>query len=169
MATLLLTRSEVEQPLHVPRLAAALRTAFQAYSTDPALRAQRARTALPGPGTATVLFPGLAPGVPAYSVKVHAKFPAERPAIRGVLCLHDVQRGDLLAVMDSTHLTAVRTGLAGALAADVLARQDADAVAVVGAGVQGEHQLRSLARLRPLRQVWAYDTEHGRAEAFAAR
>lgn len=169
MATLLLTRYEVEQSLDVGRLAAALRTAFQAYSTDPALRAQRARTALPGPGTATVLFPGLAPGVPAYTVKVHAKFPAERPAIRGVLCLHDMQRGDLLAVMDSTHLTAVRTGLAGALAADVLARRDADTAAVIGAGVQGEHQLRSLARLRPLRRIWAYDTQREHAEAFATR
>ena len=55
-----------------------------------------------------MLFPGLAPDVPAYTVKVHAKFPAQEPAIRGVLCLHATQTGELLAVMDSTYLTAVR-------------------------------------------------------------
>lgn len=169
MPTLLLTRSAVETVLDPPTLAAALRTAFLAYSADPGLRAARVRSSLPGPGTATVLFPGLVPGIPAYTVKVHAKFPAERPAIRGVLCLHDLETGALLAVMDSTHLTAVRTGLAGALAADALARADADAVAVVGAGVQGEHQLRSLAGLRRLRRASVYDTAPGRAEAFAAR
>lgn len=87
MRTLLLTRSEVERSLDPTGLAAGLRAAFQAYFTDPTLRAQRVRAALPGPGTATVLFPGLAPGVPAHTVKVHAKFPAERPAIGGVLCL----------------------------------------------------------------------------------
>ena len=169
MTTLLLTRSEVERALDVPALAGALRAAFAAYSTDDGARALRVRASLPGPGTATVLFPGVVAGVPAYTVKVHAKFPAERPAIRGVLCLHDVETGALLAVMDSTHLTAVRTGLAGALAAHTLARADADTVAIVGAGVQGEHQLRALSRLRPLRRVRAYDTDPARSAAYATR
>jgi ornithine cyclodeaminase len=107
------------------------------------------------------------PGVPAYTVKIHAKFPDEIPAIRGVLCLHDVASGALLAVMDSTHLTAVRTGVAGALAAHVLALPDADTAAVIGAGVQGIFQLRALATLRPLRQVRVYDILPERADTFA--
>ncbi|HKA28535.1 MAG TPA: ornithine cyclodeaminase family protein [Candidatus Binatia bacterium] len=169
MATLLLTRSEVERLVDPAALVADLSAAFRAYSTTPGLRAQRVRSSLNDRGSATVLFPGTVAGIPAYTVKVHAKFPDQRPAIRGVLCLHDAHTGDLLAVMDSTHLTAVRTGLAGALAADVLARAGAETVAVVGAGMQGEHQLRSLAMLRPLSRVWAYDTRPEQAQAFAAR
>jgi ornithine cyclodeaminase len=61
----------------------------------------------------------------------------------------------------------MRTGIAGALAADVLARPDADTVAVVGAGVQGSFQLRALARMRTLRHVTVYDTAPDRATAFA--
>jgi ornithine cyclodeaminase len=114
-----------------------------------------------------VLFPGVAPGIPAYTVKVHAKFPRQQPAIRGVLCLHDAETGDLLAVMDSTYLTSVRTGLAGALAAHVLACPDADVAAIVGAGVQGVQQLRSLAALRSLRLVRSYDVVAERAATFA--
>jgi ornithine cyclodeaminase len=114
-----------------------------------------------------VLFPGTAAGIPAYTVKVHAKFPEEIPAIRGVLCLHATANGDLLAVMDSTYLTAVRTGVSGALAAHVLARPDADSVAVIGAGVQGTFQLRALATLRPVRQVRVFDTVPDRADSFA--
>ena len=124
MGTLVLTKSEVEKLLEPTELLPELRRAFVAYSASPNERARRVRSRLPGPGTATVLFPGVASGVPAYTVKVHAKFPDQRPAIRGVLCLHAAETGDLLAVMDSTYLTAVRTGLAGALAADVLARRD---------------------------------------------
>lgn len=169
MPTLVLTRSEVEALLDPRALVSALRAAFRAYSLDPCLRAQRVRAALSGPGTATVLFPGTVPDIPAYTVKVHAKFPAERPAIRGVLCLHDLQSGDLLAVMDSMQLTAVRTGLCGALAADVLARPAADTVAVVGAGVQGEHQLRALRMLRPIRRAWVFDTVRERAASYAER
>jgi ornithine cyclodeaminase len=85
------------------------------------------------------------------------------------VCLHDIHTGALLAVMDSTHLTAMRTGVAGALAADVLARRDADNVAVVGAGVQGTYQLRALARMRTIRQVWVFDTVPDRADTFASR
>ena len=167
--TLLLTRSEVEALLDPAALAPALRAGFRAYSAAGASRAERVRAALPGPGTATVLFPGVVAGIPAWSVKVHAKFPAEHPAIRGVLCLHDAETGALLALMDSTHLTAVRTGLAGAIAADALARRDAATVAVVGAGAQGEHQLRGLARLRRLDRVAIYDTRAEHAQAFARR
>ncbi|HVH25312.1 MAG TPA: ornithine cyclodeaminase family protein [Vicinamibacterales bacterium] len=167
MGTLLLTKSEVEKLLEPAELLPALRRAFVAYSANPNERARRVRSRLPGPGTATVLFPGVTPGVPAYTVKVHAKFPDQSPAIRGVLCLHATDTGDLLAVMDSTHLTAVRTGLAGALAADVLARRDTNTAAVVGAGVQGRYQLRFLAALRQLKQAWVSDVVPERAVAFA--
>jgi ornithine cyclodeaminase len=109
----------------------------------------------------------MAPGVPAYTVKVHAKFPNETPAIRGVLCLHDLATGSLLAVMDSTYLTALRTGIAGALASHILARPASDLIAIIGAGVQGTFQLRALAKLRPLRHVRVYDILPQRAETFA--
>lgn len=167
--TLLLTRSETEVLIEPETVLADLRIAFRDYSLDRGVRAQRVRSAVSGPGTATVLFPGTATDIPAYTVKVHAKFPAEQPAIRGLLCLHDRQTGQLLAVMDSTHLTAVRTGLSSALATDVLARRDARAVAVIGAGTQGDHQLRSLYRMRPIGAVRVYDTAPDRAAAFADR
>lgn len=169
MRTLLLTRSETEILLEPGALLADLRAAFRGYSLDRGVRAQRVRSALSGPGTSTVLFPGTATDIPAYTVKVHAKFPEQQPAIRGVLCLHDSQTGGLLAVMDSTHLTAVRTGLSSALAANVLARHDAGSVAVIGAGMQGEHQLRSLHLMRQIGVVRVYDTAPDRALAFAER
>lgn len=165
--TLLLTRSDVETLLEPMALLPGLWRAFVAYSTHAGEKARRVRSSLPGPGTVTVLFPGVTAGVPAYTVKVHAKFPDQTPAIRGVLCLHAVDTGELLAVMDSTHLTAVRTGLAGALAADVLAGKDADTVAVIGAGVQGRCQLRCLAAFRPLRRAAIYDVVPARAIALA--
>jgi ornithine cyclodeaminase len=71
--------------------------------------------------------------------------------------------------MDSTYLTAVRTGLAGAVAADVLARTDASTVAIVGAGVQGEWQLRTLPLARSLTRATVFDIIPERSRSFAAR
>ena len=155
MSTLLLTRSEVERVLDGTVLVEQLRAAFIAYPpVTPLVRIVCGPISQPNAGTATVYFPGTVAGLPIYTVKVHAKFPGQTPAIRGVLCLHDVNTGELLAIMDSTYVTAIRTGSAGALAAHVLARRDADTVAIVGAGVQGTFQLRALARMRTLRHVW---------------
>src|SRR5688500_14790566 len=107
---MLLTRTDVEELLDATALVEELRDGFVAYSATRVGRAARVRALLPrGDGTATVLFPGTVPGLSAYTVKVHAKFPAQTPAIRGVVCLHDIHTGALLAVMDSTHLTAMRT------------------------------------------------------------
>ncbi len=168
--TILLTRPDVEPLLHMPALLPQLRQAFRSYSLERSIPAQRVRSALPGgehASSATLLFPGLLPAIPAYTVKVHAKFPDQQPAIQGVLLLHDLTTGQLLAIMDSTAITAVRTGLAGALAADVLARPDASRVAIIGAGVQGQLQLRCLALVRKLSQVWVYDVMSEKAKAFA--
>jgi ornithine cyclodeaminase/alanine dehydrogenase-like protein (mu-crystallin family) len=69
--------------------------------------------------------------------------------------------------MDSTYLTAVRTGLADALAAHVLATPNATAVAVIGAGVQGTQLLQALASLRPLQKAWVHDTDRQKSATYA--
>src|SRR5262245_2733638 len=119
----------------------------------------------PGP-SGMLLAPGLAPGIPAYSVTVHAKFPAGDPAIRGVLVLHALATGEPLAVMESSYLTALRTGLAGAVGADVLAVAGANRAAIIGAGVQGRAQLRALRLVRPIHSVPVFDNSPDAVERF---
>jgi ornithine cyclodeaminase len=165
--TLLLNRTDVRGLLDLDRCLAALRAGFLAPPSPTSAR--RTRTDLPGPGTATALLPGLVEGVPAYTVKVNAKFPGASPALRGVVCLHDLATGELLALLDSATVTAYRTGLAAALGTHALARPGADAVAVVGAGAQSALVLAGLRRLRPVRELLVTDLAPGRAEAFAAR
>ena len=169
MNTLILTRSEVMRLVNPATLIEPMRMAFCDYSERQLIPGRRFFTPLNGPGDAMILAPGLTPGVPAYTVKVHAKFPDQQPAINGVLLLHDLQTGALMAVMDSTYLTAVRTGLGAALATNLLANPDAGSVAIIGAGVQGEFQLRYLSILRPLIRVTVYDIDTARADAYAAR
>lgn len=164
--TLLLSRSDLAALLDVASCLGALREGFLAV--PPGIDPQRVRTGLPGPGTATALIPGLVDGIPAYTVKVNAKFPAARPALRGVVCLHDAGSGELLALLDSATVTAWRTGLAAAIATDALARPAAASVAVIGAGAQAALVLRGLAALRPWARLTVCDLDRDRAEAFAA-
>jgi ornithine cyclodeaminase/alanine dehydrogenase-like protein (mu-crystallin family) len=169
MRTLLLTRSDVSRNLQALTLLEDLREAFRTDALARTVAPQRARASLHAEGTAMVLFPGSLPGIPAYTVKVHAKFPGQTPAIQGVVQLHDLATGSLLAIMDSGHLTALRTGVVGALSADVLARPDASRVALIGAGRQAVLQLKSLRLVRSLNHVRVYDSEPERALSFATR
>ncbi|MFI6436826.1 ornithine cyclodeaminase family protein [Streptomyces sp. NPDC050759] len=163
--TLLLTRGDLEAVLDPEACIDALREGFR---QGVPIAGQRVRTDLPFPGTATALIPGLLPGVPAYTVKVNAKFPAARPALRGVICLHSGADGELLALLDSATVTAWRTGLAAALGTHVLAGRG-DVVGVIGAGAQAELMVRGLAVLRPRSALVVQDTSADRAAEFAAR
>lgn len=166
----MLTRSEVEQALSPADLLDALRGAFAAYSMQRCIDAMRVPMPLPQQRTGAsvmLLAPGLVPAIPAYSVKVHAKFPGEDPAIQGVLILHDLETGAPLAILESSYLTAVRTGLAGALAADVLALPNARGVAIIGAGVQARSQLTALRMAREITSVHVFDASSEAAQRFA--
>ncbi|MEV6868997.1 ornithine cyclodeaminase family protein [Streptosporangium subroseum] len=137
-----------------------------------AVPGQRIRTDLPFPGTATALIPGLLSGIDAYTVKVNAKFPGARPALRGVICLHSGQDGELLALLDSATITAWRTGLAAALGTHVLAAVDPEeraVLGVIGAGAQAELMVLGLRRLRRVGGLVVHDIDPARAASFAAR
>lgn len=167
MDTLLLTRTEVQSLLDPLELRPSLEAAFASYSLTRHIPAQRARSILPQDNTSVMLlFPGLVSNIPAYTVKDHAKFPSQSPSIKGVINLHDLETGQLLAIMDSTYITAVRTGLSGALGTHLLARTHAKNVAIIGAGVQGTIQLRSLNYFREISNVFVYDTSLEKAASF---
>ncbi|MFK4104174.1 ornithine cyclodeaminase family protein [Streptomyces sp. NPDC019531] len=165
--TLLLTRGDLEALLEPEACVDALREGFRDAEAVP-VAGQRVRTDLPFPGTATALLPGLLPGVPAYTVKVNAKFPSARPALRGVICLHSGADGELLALLDSATVTAWRTGFAAALGTHLLAGPG-EAVGVIGAGAQAEVMVRGLVALRPRSALFVHDTSADRAAEFAAR
>ncbi|MGW2265741.1 ornithine cyclodeaminase family protein [Streptomyces koyangensis] len=169
--TLLLTRNDLETLLDPANCLAALREAFRTAGVSP-VPGQRVVTGLPFPGTATALLPGLLPGVEAYTVKVNAKFPGARPALRGVVCLFGGADGALLALLDSATVTAWRTGLAAALGTHLLASPGpagGAAAGVIGAGAQADLMVRGLRALRPCGELLVHDVDPERAASFAAR
>lgn len=142
---------------------------MRAYAGGGQPRGKRTHSPIPSvtPQSVMIVFPGLVPGIPAYTVKINAKLPEATPSVRGLISLHDLETGALLAVMDSIAITAIRTGLIGGVAADVLARRSISTVAMIGAGTQGREQLRALRLVRSFGRVRIYDTNTSRAEALA--
>ena len=108
-----------------------------------------------------------------FVAKANANFSANPkryglPTIQGVLILCDATTGELLALIDSIEITALRTGAATAVAARKLARTDSHILTVCGCGRQGHLQLQSLMHVLPVETVFANDREAGSAQRFAA-
>jgi ornithine cyclodeaminase/alanine dehydrogenase-like protein (mu-crystallin family) len=162
---ILLSASDVARLLDHRELLGQLRAAMCAYAAG-GVPGKRTHSPIPAsaPHSVMIVFPGLVPGIPAYTVKINAKLPESSPSVRGLIALNDLETGRLLAVMDSIRITEVRTALVGALAADALARKTIETVAVIGAGVQGRAQLRALRLVRSFDAVRVYDSVTGRAQ-----
>ncbi|MEL7504607.1 MAG: ornithine cyclodeaminase family protein [Cyanobacteria bacterium J06554_6] len=91
------------------------------------------------------------------------------PTVLSTISAYDPASGHLLAVVDGTFLTALRTGAASALASRHLARPDSRVLGLVGAGAQAVTQLHALSRGFDLKQVWVYDIDPDVMTSFAER
>jgi alanine dehydrogenase len=106
-----------------------------------------------------------------FVAKANANFPSNPkkhglPTIQGVIILCDANSGELLALIDSIEITALRTGAATAVAARKLARADSRALTICGCGMQGEIQLQSLLHVLPIKTIYAYDLDSAAAQRF---
>jgi alanine dehydrogenase len=87
------------------------------------------------------------------------------PTVSGLVLLSDASNGMPVAVLEAGAVTALRTGAAAVLAAEVLGRPDADAASVIGAGVNGRAVARTFVARG--RDVMVWDVDAGRAERTA--
>lgn len=86
------------------------------------------------------------PGNPARGLDTHL----------GSVLLHDGDTGELLAVVNAAAVTAIRTAAVSAVATRLLAREDAQSLAILGSGVQARHHLEALPLVRNIRSVKVY-------------
>ena len=110
-------------------------------------------------------------GVPHVAVKIASGFydnPARGlPSGSGLMALFDAATGLPCALLlDNGFLTDIRTAAAGAVAAEVLARDGIPTVGVIGSGIQARWQVRCLRTVRDVRRVVAWSPNRGRLEAY---
>ncbi len=165
----LLRASDVQAACAVHDAIAAVAEGFAALSSGRAT--VPLRTAVPLPEGAVVLtMPAAAEALSYFAVKVVSVTPANpgrgRPLIGATVLLGDAATGETVALLEGGALTALRTGAAGGLAAELLAKKDARVAALFGAGAQAREQLRALACVRRIEEVRVVTRDPGHAQAF---
>lgn len=111
-------------------------------------------------------------GSPYFSLKVASGFYDNVnlgiPVTAGVVLVFSAQTGALDTILfDNGYLTELRTGAAGGLAADLLARPQIEQVGIYGTGGQARYQLEALVGVRSPSKVVVWGRSPERAQAYA--
>ena len=111
-------------------------------------------------------------GSPTFSLKVASGFydnPARGlPVGTGVVLVFSAETGQLDTLLfDNGFLTELRTGAAGGLAADLLARPEIEQVGIFGTGGQARYQLEALLGVRSPSRVVVWGRSSDTARAYA--
>jgi ornithine cyclodeaminase len=165
----ILSGSDVSATVTMHEAVDVMREAFVALSSGDAVAPLR--LALETPHGVHLFMPAHMRTAETAGAKVVSVNPENRsrglPMIHAVVLVLDPTTGRPMALMDGTYLTALRTGAAGGLAADVMAREDASVVALFGAGVQARTQLEAVRCVRAVTEVRIVDPSPEAARALA--
>jgi ornithine cyclodeaminase/alanine dehydrogenase-like protein (mu-crystallin family) len=141
-------RGEVFQPLRSvlrPAGAAGLMALMPSYQSGPAA----------GYGLKAIC---ITPGNPAIGLDSH----------QGIVLLSSPETGEPLALLNASAVTEIRTAAVSAVATSLLARPDADVLAIIGTGVQARAHLHAISAIRPLTQVRVAGSSAAKAATFVA-
>ncbi|HEY8187411.1 MAG TPA: ornithine cyclodeaminase family protein [Pyrinomonadaceae bacterium] len=120
---------------------------------------QPLRTIVRPAGAAGVmgLMPSYSSGThPAFGLKAicvfHGNTAKGKDTHQGAVLLFSAESGELLAVINASAVTAVRTAAVSAVATRALAREDAGDLGVIGAGVQARSHIEAMSHVRQIRR-----------------
>jgi ornithine cyclodeaminase len=120
---------------------------------------QPLRTIVRPPGAAGImgLMPSYSSGAhPAFGLKAICVFPGNaargKDSHQGAVLLFSAESGELLAVINASAVTAVRTAAVSGVATRALAREDVGDLCVIGAGVQARSHIEAMSHVGRIRR-----------------
>jgi alanine dehydrogenase len=160
---LLLTEADVKSVLTMPMALQAVEDSFRQLADGTALLHFRQRLHIPG--KSYLIYMAAADLAGGYmGLKVYS---TSREGARFFVPLFEGGSGRPLAMIEADYLGQMRTGAASGLATQMLSRDDARAVAIIGTGLQARTQLEAIALVRKLESVCAFSRNEQRREQFA--
>lgn len=86
---------------------------------------------------------------------------------QGAVLLHDGATGQLIAVLNASPITEIRTAAVSAVATRLLARPDSSQIAILGSGVQGHSHAVAMREVLPAAELRIWSRNPANAEALA--
>lgn len=169
-----LSEADVASLLSMNDTVAAVESAFKAFGLGEVQMPQKAYLDFEPFGGDLRTMPAYLKGnTPAAGVKIvnsNARNPEKNlPAVTGIMTVIDPETGLPVAVTAAGHLTALRTGAAGGVAAKYLARPGSSSVGLVGCGRQALTQLEALGCFFTIKKVLVWGKTPQEAHDFCIK
>jgi ornithine cyclodeaminase/alanine dehydrogenase len=169
---LILTKADLEKILEMKDVMRVVEEAFAEFTRGTAKVPLRTLLSVSKHMGSILYMPAYLEGSDALAVKVVSVYERnlERyglPTILATIQMNDPRTGELIALMEGSYITAMRTGAATGVATKYLARKNSKFVGVIGAGAQSRTQLWAIHEVLSLERVLVYDAIKGRAKKYA--
>ena len=166
---LILTHGEVEELLPVRECIPIMADALADLAKGNVFQPLRMVITPPGAEGDMALMPSYRSGErAAYGVKTVCFFsgnPAKGlDSHQGSVMLFSAETGELVALMNASAITAIRTAAVSGVATQLLAREDASELAIIGSGVQARAHIEAMACVRTIKRarVASFSLENSR-------
>ena len=166
MSVLVLSEHDVRRLLDMESCIEAMAEVLASLARGDLYQPLRSIARPPDAGTLLGLMPGYRGGAtPAYGLKEIVIVP-DNPARgldthMGSVLLHDGETGELIAVLNASPVTEIRTAAVSAVATRALAQPDAQRVAILGAGAQARGHVHAMRAVLddPEIRIWSRKLE----------
>src|SRR6185503_4995164 len=157
---LVLSEAQVQSLIDIEELISTLEKAHVQYSAGKAVMPVRLVVPLPKIHGRITSMPGFLNEEKSLGMKVVKYFQENPkrnlPAILATIMLFSVQTGKIIAVMDGSYITAIRTACASAMATKALANAETPVLGILGAGVQARAHIQALTHVRKIERIKIY-------------
>ncbi|MDD3289883.1 MAG: ornithine cyclodeaminase family protein, partial [Eubacteriales bacterium] len=174
MGVLILNREEVKRVIDMREVIDKVRNVYQLKTQGKSVIWPLVNHEFVDEHAAMDIRSGYIKGEQLHGLKMLNNFPDNKekglPPFNGIMMVYDSNTGIPVGIMDASYITCVRTGAAGALGVDSLARKDAKTLMLLGAGKQSSFQIAATLILRPMIDtVYIVDpVNHQQAKDLAA-
>ena len=171
MKIVILSHSDVEELMPVRECIPVMEEALAGLARGEAHQPLRMIIQPPGAAGDMALMPSYRAGErAAYGLKAVCFF-AGNPARgldshQGGVMLFSAETGELLALMNASAITAIRTASVSGVATNLLARKDANELAIIGSGVQARAHLEAMSCVRTISRARVASLTRDHARRF---
>ena len=172
-----LASTELKRLVPMARAVELMKQVFALYSQGGTISPIRTPVELPdGSGVSLFMpaFVGTSGANPSsLGAKIVSVFPGNAsrglPTINAIVVALNPETGEPIGLIEGASLTALRTGAVSGAATDLLAREDAHILTIIGGGAQGVTQAAAVCAVRDIHEIRVVDPVEGARSSFRQR
>lgn len=168
---LVLSKSDMQKVFPMKEAIVASKEALSLYSSGKTIIPLRTVLNVQDNNGTTLFMPAHVDSLNTTGIKIVSVYPnnisKNKPAILAKMLLLDATTGEVVAIMDGTYLTQLRTGALQGAATDILSKKNSKIAALFGSGGQARTQLEALLNVRTLDEIRIFSLDFEKSQKFA--